>query len=98
MIAIRQITTFNTGKFPKPYIVIALRTVVLALQVAKKNGVGPMCETMAKGSELPGHEERAGVGIAQAQGAALHNQRARRCTGYVIPTKQRVSLRLSVAR
>ena len=98
MIAIRQTTTFNTGEFPNPYIVIALCTVVLALQVAKNGGVGPMRETMAKGSELPGHEESAGVGIAQAQGAALHNQRARRCTGYVIPTKPRVLLRLSVAR
>ena len=34
--------------------------------------------------------DSAEVGIAQAQGGALHNQRARRCTSYVIPTKQMI--------
>ena len=80
MIVIRQITTFNTGKFPNPYLVIALHTVVLALQVAKNSGVGPTRETMAKGSELPGHEGKrrgrhctgTGRGAAQSEGSALH--------------------------
>ena len=47
-----------------------------------------------------GMRESAGVGIAQAQGTTLHNRKVRRCTGYVtvIPIKQRVLLRLGVAR
>ena len=50
----------------------------------KKNaGVGPMRETMAKGSELPGHEGKrrgrhctgTGRGAAQSEGSALHRLR-----------------------
>ena len=72
--------------------------VVLVLQVAKTVGWAQCVKPLQRDRNCPGMRENAGVGIAQTQGAALHNQRARRCTGYVIPTKQRVSLRLRVAR
>ena len=56
---------------------------MLALQVAKNGGVGPVRETMAKGSELPGHEGKrrgrhctgTGRGAAQSEGSALHRLR-----------------------
>ena len=76
---------------------MALHTVVLVLQVAKKGGVSPLRETLAKGSELPGHEGKrrgrhctgTGRGAAQSVGSALLRLRH--------APKQRVLLRLSVA-
>ena len=99
MIAIRQSTTFSTGKFPNPYIA-SLCTRLRWYCKWKKPLVGwAQCvKPWQRDRKCPGMRENAGVRIAQALGAALHNQKARHCTGYVIPTKQRVWLRLSVAR
>ena len=100
MIAIHENTTFNTGKFPNPYLESLCTWLMLVRQV-EMDGVGPMCEDDGKRVESgTGMRESAGVGIsnAQARGAALHNQKGRRCTGYVISTKQRFLLRLGVAR
>ena len=97
MIAIRQSTTFNTGKFPNP-ILHRFAHGVLVLQVEKTGGVGPVRETIAKGLELTGNEgKRRGRHCTGTRRGAAQPE-ARRCTGYVIPTKQRVLLRLSVAR
>ena len=64
----------------------------------KKVGWAQCVKPWQRDWNSPGMRESAGVGIAQAQGPALHNEQARRFTGYVITTKQRVLLRLSVAR
>ena len=57
--------------------------VVLIQQVGKTGGAGPVRETMAKGSEVPGHEGKrrgrhctgTGRGAAQSEGSALHRLR-----------------------
>ena len=83
MIAIRQITTFNMGKFPNPYLVSLCTRLCWHCKWQKTGGVGPVRETMAKGSELPGHEGKrrgrhctgTGRGAAQSEGSALHRLR-----------------------
>ena len=82
MVAIRQSTTFNTGKFPNPYLVSLCTRLS-----GRTGGVGPVREAMAKGSELPGHEgKRKGRHCAGTRRGAAQSE-ALRCTGYVIPTK-----------
>ena len=57
--------------------------VVLVPQVEETGGVGPLRETMAKGSGLPGHEGKrtgrhctsTGRGAAQSESSALHRLR-----------------------
>ena len=74
MTAIRQITTFNTGKFPNPYLASLCARLCWYCKWQKKRGVGPVRETMAKDRNCPGMRENAGVGIAQAQGAAAQSE------------------------
>ena len=81
MIAIRQITTFNTGKFPNPYLVSLCTRLCWHCKWQKKLGWAQCVKPWQRDRNCPGMRESAGVGIAQGQGAALHNQRARRCTG-----------------
>ena len=59
---------------------------MLVLQVEKTGGVDPMRETMAKGSELPGHEGKrkgrhcisTGRGAARSEGSVLLRLRVAR--------------------
>ena len=99
MTAIRQSTTCNMCKFPNPYLVFFFARLcsLLVPQVEKRVGWAHCVKPWQRDRNCLGMRESAVVGIAQAQGAALHNQKARRCTSYVIPTKQMVLLRLSVA-
>ena len=87
-----HITTFNTAKFPNPYLVLFCTRLCWYRKWKKKGGVGQCVENIAKGLELRRRRGR------QAQGAALHNQKVWCCTGYVISVKQMVLLRLSFAR
>ena len=55
----------------------------------KHGWVGPLRETAARGSELPMHVGKHRGRHCTGTGHGVHNQKARHCTGYVIPTKQK---------
>ena len=98
MIAIRQNTTFNTGKFPNQYLASLCTRLCWYCEWKKRVGWEQCVKPSQRDWNCPGMRENAGVGIAQAQGAALHSQRlgVAQVTSY--PKKQRVLLRSSVAR
>ena len=68
MITVRQSTTFNMGKFPNLYLASPCTMLCWYRKWKKTVGLGPVRETRAKGSELPGHKGK---------------RRGRHCTGTV---------------
>ena len=73
----------HTVKFPNPYLASLCAQLCWYHKWKKAGGVGPMRETIARESELPGHEGKrtcrhgtsTGQGPGQSEGSALHRLR-----------------------
>ena len=73
MIAIRQNPTFNTGKLPNRYLVSLCTRLCWYRKWKKRVGWAQCVKSWQGDRNCLGMRESAGVGIAQAQGAVLHN-------------------------